>query len=51
MSVNKLNIKTKELFTVESEFLKPLFEENEYPWEILPKIKVLVKELLEKGTL
>jgi NDP-sugar pyrophosphorylase family protein len=49
MSVNKLNIKTKELFTVELEFLKPLFNECEYPWEILPKIKVLVKEILEKG--
>ena len=49
MSVNKLNIKTKELFTVEAEFLKPLFEKSEYPWEILPQIKVLVKEILEKG--
>lgn len=47
--MNNYNIRTKELFDCEVEFLKETFENNEYPWQILPKIKVLVKELLEKG--
>ena len=49
MFVNKLNIKTSELFNVESPFLKELFEKSTYPWEILPQIKVLVASLLESG--
>ena len=49
MFLNKLNIKTSELFNVESPFLKELFEKSTYPWEILPQIKVLVASLLESG--
>lgn len=50
MSVNKLNIKTKELFeSVEVEFLKETFENAEYPWQILPKIKEICKEIVERG--
>ncbi len=42
-------IKTKELFDCETAYLKDLFEESEYPWEILPKIKDYIKALIEKG--
>ena len=41
MSVNKLNIKTSELFTVELDYLKDFFAKSEYPWELLPEIKNL----------
>ena len=47
--MNKLNIKTKDLFTVEAPFLKELFEKSTYPWEILSQIKVLVAELVKTG--
>ena len=49
MSVNKLNIKTKELFSTENPLLKDVFEKSTYPWEILPQIKVIVKKALEEG--
>lgn len=47
--VNKLNIKTKELFEVVPEYLKPYFDAAEYPWEILPKIKEIVAKLQQSG--
>ena len=47
--MNKLNIKTKELFDLESEFLKPYFDSAEYPWEILPKIKVICAKTIQNG--
>ena len=46
--MNKL-VKTKELFASQPEYIAPLFEGCEYPWEILPKIKGYVKDLVEKG--
>lgn len=46
--MNKL-VKTKELFDCSNEYLKDLFDTNEYPWEILPKIKDYIKILIEKG--
>ena len=49
MFVNKLNIKTKELFEVVPEYLKPYFDKAEYPWEILPKIKEIVANLQQNG--
>ena len=49
ISVNKLNIKTSELFTVEAPFLKEVFEKSTYPWEILPQIKEIVKKVLAEG--
>lgn len=49
MFVNKLNIKTKDLYNVECPFLKELFANSTYPWEILPQIKVLVAKLVETG--
>lgn len=47
--MNKFNIKTKELFEIVPEYLKPYFDETEYPWEILPKIKEICRKILEKG--
>ena len=46
--MNKL-VKTKELYASWPEYLAPLFETSEYPWEMLPKIKEYAKELVEKG--
>ncbi len=42
-------VKTEDLYSCETAYLKELFAESEYPWEILPKIKGLVKKLLENG--
>ena len=47
--VNKLNIKTKELFSTENPLIKDVFDNSTYPWEILPQIKVIVKKALETG--
>ena len=47
--MNKLNIKTKDLFSTDNPLLKDVFEKSTYPWEILPQIKVLVKKALEEG--
>ena len=49
MSVNKKKVLTKELFECDIPFLKKHFEEAKYPWELLPKIKEIIKEALEKG--
>ena len=49
MSVNKLNIKTNELFSTNVPFLKEVFDNSTYPWEILPQIKEIVKKVLETG--
>lgn len=40
-------VKTKDLFDCQIDFLKPYFEEAEYPWEILPRIKEIVAKVLE----
>ncbi len=49
-SVNKLNIKTKELFEeCPIPFLKEAFENAEYPWQILPQIKEIIKKQIELG--
>ena len=42
-------IKTSELFNCKTEYLCELFDNSQYPWEILPKIKSKAEELLEKG--
>ena len=42
-------VKTKELFDCTVPYLVPLFEENEYPWEMLPKIKELAKKIIAEG--
>ena len=48
MALNKL-VKTKELYASQPEYLVELFEESEYPWEMLPKIKNYILALIEKG--
>lgn len=42
-------VKTSELFNCTTEYLTPLFDSCEYPWEMLPKIKEYILSLLEKG--
>lgn len=42
-------VKTKELYDCTVPHLAPLFDECEYPWEMLPKIKELAKKLIENG--
>ena len=48
--VNKLNIKTKELFDdCPIDFLQETFKNSEYPWQILPQIKEIIKKQIELG--
>ncbi len=49
ISVNKLNIKTSELFHTEETYLREVFNNSTYPWEILPQIKEICKRVLESG--
>ena len=42
-------VKTKELYDCKVSYLSPLFEENEFPWEMLPKIKEYILALIKKG--
>lgn len=44
-----MQIKTSELFECEVPYLRALFEECEYPWQLLPKIKEHVRVLIENG--
>lgn len=46
--MNKL-VKTDELFSNVPEYLRELFEEAEYPWQMLPKIKEYIKKLIREG--
>lgn len=43
------SVKTCELYDCKVPYLKELFESCEYPWEMLPKIKDLIADLLESG--
>ncbi len=43
------DIKTKSLFDCRNPLIAPLFEDVQYPWEILPKIKGYVSMLVEQG--
>ncbi len=49
--MNKKAVKTKDLFNLEENpsFMKEFFDRYEYPWQMLPDIKKLIAELLEKG--
>lgn len=40
------NVKTKDLFECSTPYLIPIFEKNEYPWEILPEINGYIKSLI-----
>ena len=46
--MNKLT-KTKDLFDCKTHYLKQLFDESIYPWEILPDIKDYIYTLIESG--
>lgn len=46
--MNKL-VKTKDLFDCTVPYLTDFFENNEYPWEMLPKIKDLAKKIIAEG--
>ncbi len=46
--MNKI-VKTRELFDCKTLYLKELFESSEYPWEMLPKIKAYILNLIEQG--
>ncbi len=42
-------VKTNELFDCGTPYLKELFEQSEYPWEMLPKIKEYINSLIKTG--
>lgn len=42
-------VKTKDLYDCKVDYLKDLFDSCEYPWQMLPKIKELIADLLESG--
>ncbi len=48
IALNKL-VKTTELFSCETPYLAELFSNSEYPWDMLPKIKGYILELIEEG--
>ena len=43
------NVTTGELFDCDVTYLKDIFLLHEYPWDILPEIKIIISELLETG--
>ena len=49
MKNNGKKVLTKDLFDCEIPYLKSVFESSLYPWEILPKIKEVIKKVLEEG--
>lgn len=42
-------VKTKDLYAVVPGYLVALFEESEYPWEMLPKLNDYISKLTEQG--
>ncbi len=42
-------VRTCELFECKTPYLKEIFEEYEYPWEILPQIKDYINEISKSG--
>lgn len=44
--MQRKEVKTKELFNCQNQLLIQLFECNEYPWEILAKIKEFIKDFI-----
>ena len=47
--MNKKVVLTSELFDCGIPYLREYFEEAKYPWELLPKIKEIIKKVLENG--
>ena len=46
--MNKEQILISSLFTIEEEYLKPLFDEQ-YPFQVLPKIKQFILDTIKNG--
>ena len=44
-----INLKTSSLFEFKTPYLNDLFEQSTYPWDMLPKIKEYIVNLIEKG--
>lgn len=42
-------VKTSELFDCRVPYLRQLFADAEYPWEMLPKLKSFIADLVEQG--
>lgn len=42
-------VKTKDLFSCVPDYLSPLFDSCEYPWQMLPKIKDYILRLIQDG--
>jgi len=42
-------VKTSELFSCETKYLKELFSKYEYPWEMLPVLSDYIKTLISNG--
>lgn len=42
-------VKISDLFCVKTEYIKPLFDGHQYPWEILPNIKEFAEKLISMG--
>ena len=47
--MNKKLVETKDLFTCSIPFLKDVFEQSQYPWQILPQIKEICAKLVQNG--
>lgn len=47
--MSNIKVLTKDLFSVETSYLKEVFEKSTYPWEILPQIKTILANLLATG--
>lgn len=46
--MNKL-VENEHLFECRTQYLKQLFDDYQYPWEILPHIKEYINDLIKKG--
>ncbi len=44
-----MNITTKALYNCKVHFLYEFFAQSEYPWDMLPKIKDFIKNLIKEG--
>ena len=42
-------VKTKDLYDCKTVYLNELFDKAEYPWEMLPKLRHYILNLIEKG--
>lgn len=47
--MNNKCLLTKELFNCDVSYLKDFFSNSLYPWEMIPNIKSLIKEIINKG--